>query len=94
MMSRCCMEALNHCIVYLKLIEHCMLINWNLNTKLKNEIKITSSYSKMENYTLGLQYISIGQCCSNRYQRHDVCPCKRMRFPREAARGGRVYTSK
>ena len=26
----CCMELLNHYIVHLKLIQHCMLTNWNL----------------------------------------------------------------
>ena len=29
------MEVLNHCIVHLKLIIHCMLTNWNLSKNLK-----------------------------------------------------------
>ena len=33
--TECCMAVLNHYIVYLKLILHCMLTNWNLNKNLK-----------------------------------------------------------
>jgi len=43
MSTGCCMEVLNHCIVHLKLIVHCMLTSWNLNKNLekilKNKIK-------------------------------------------------------
>ena len=33
--TRCCMEVLNHRIVYLKPRSHCMLTNWNLSTNLR-----------------------------------------------------------
>ena len=35
MSTRCCMEVLNHYIVHLKLILHCIITNWNLNNNLK-----------------------------------------------------------
>lgn len=31
MSTGCCMEVLNHYIVHLKLMLHCMLTDWNLN---------------------------------------------------------------
>ena len=32
-----CTEVLNHYTVHLKLIEHCIFANWNLNKKFKKE---------------------------------------------------------
>jgi len=37
----CCMEVMNHYVVYLKPMLHRMLTNWNLNQKLKKKKGIT-----------------------------------------------------
>ena len=33
-----CMDMLNHYVVHLKLILHCVLTNWNLNKNLKTKM--------------------------------------------------------
>lgn len=37
-----CMEVLNHYVVHLKVIQHCTLINWNVNKNLKRKEKTYS----------------------------------------------------
>ena len=39
MSTRYYMELLNHYIIYVKLIRHCILINWNLNLKKRERKK-------------------------------------------------------